>query len=127
MSAPSEQLQFVWRASRYVYKASRLTEAASPEELKAELASLLELRDSTIKQLPEEYKGHFTISGTDIERLAEDLKAAVSGAGAAGLVESASVFSLETVGEVLAVSATGGCCTRQTAVNLQMCDVVAVS
>lgn len=107
MTAPSEQLQFVWKAARYIFKASDPTAAISPEELETELKSLLQLRDSIIEQLPEEHKGHFTISEADIKRLAEEAKAAVSAAGAGGLTGSASVFSLETVGEALAVST---CC-----------------
>lgn len=120
MTAPAEQLQFVWQAARYIYKASNQAAPPDPAELQADLSSLLELRDSIVQQLPDDQKGHFSISQADVERLAEEAKAAVVAAGEGGLAGATSAISLETVGDALAV---GQLLNSAAAVCILYCNV----
>jgi hypothetical protein len=63
MSAPAEQLQYVWHAARYNATSSKFS-AAAPESaedassrstaLDAELAQLRDLRATILEKLPEE-------------------------------------------------------------------------
>jgi hypothetical protein len=66
MSAPAEQLQFVWHAARYIAMCSKFATAAAPSSqdaaarasaLAEELEQLRSLRAAIIEQLPEEQVG----------------------------------------------------------------------
>uniref|UniRef100_A0A383VII5 Uncharacterized protein n=1 Tax=Tetradesmus obliquus TaxID=3088 RepID=A0A383VII5_TETOB len=70
----------------------------------AELGKLQALKDSILEQLPEEQRGHFSITLEDVQAAAVaagDMAAA--GGGAA--VASVSAISWESVGHALAVDA----------------------
>jgi hypothetical protein len=63
MSAPAEQLQFVWHAARYIAMCSNYATATAPSSedaaarasaLAEELAQLRNLRAAILEQLPEE-------------------------------------------------------------------------
>lgn len=80
MSAPAQQLEFVWRTARYV-AARRSTPsgtaaglgavvAAEETEAAGELGALLDLRERILEELPAEQRGHFSISPEDINALA---------------------------------------------------------
>lgn len=107
MSAPAAQLQFVWRAARYVSLCAKptpadTTEAAALAQAKAdELSKLARLRDQVMEALPGEHKGHFCINQQAVLRMGEEAAAWAAAGGAAG---AASAISLATVGEALEVS-----------------------
>lgn len=107
MSAPAAQLQFVWRAARYVSLCAKptpadTTEAGALAQAKAdELSKLARLRDQVMDALPEEHKGHFCINQQAVLRMGEEAAAWAAAGAAAG---AASAISLATVGEALEVS-----------------------
>jgi hypothetical protein len=103
MAAPAEQLTFVYRAARYI-----ATPPTDPAAAGAELAALLELRDKILEALPEEDRGHFSISDQDLRGRLRDWyqRLAAAGGGEGGGEPRSSAISLATVGEALAEDAT---------------------
>lgn len=110
MTAAAEQLQFVWRTARYIHLAGKPTpaDAATAAQhdaaLAVELQQLLQLRESILEQLPNEVRGHFSISEQDVHRLAAAAASAAATEG--GGTAAVSAISLETIGEALEVIST---------------------
>jgi hypothetical protein len=69
MAAAAEQLQFVWRAARYISLCAKPppsdpTAATELAQRKAEeMDQLLHLRQTVLAALPAGSKGHFSITG----------------------------------------------------------------
>lgn len=111
MSAPAEQLQFVWRAARYISLCAKRAPSDSPAadqltQVKAdELSALLALRTTVIDALPADQKGHFSISEAVLKQLGQEAAewAVADDASAAGAGAAVSAISLATVGEALEV------------------------
>ncbi|WIA35205.1 hypothetical protein OEZ86_003668 [Tetradesmus obliquus] len=102
MTAPAEQLQFVWHAARYIALCSKVNTSTEAVEAAAELSKLQELRDSILEQLPAEQRGHFSVTLEDVKAAAATAAAAAAGSTA---MPSVSAISWESVGDVLAVDA----------------------
>lgn len=111
MSAPAEQLQFVWRAARYISLCAKPTPsnataaAAQAGKQSAELSKLAQLRTQVVEALPAGQRGHFCVSESDLKRLGEEAAAWAAAGGAAGSSAAVSAISLATVGEALEVRA----------------------
>jgi hypothetical protein len=77
MSAPAAQLQFVWRAARYVSLCAKptpsdSTEAAALTQAKSdELSKLTRLREQVLEVLPEDHRGHLSINEQAVLRMGE--------------------------------------------------------
>lgn len=117
MTAPAEQLQFVWRAARYISLCAKPTPADAVEaeqltrEKAGELERLLKLRADIVEALPETAAGHFNIREQELRQMAEEAAAwgaSCDGSGAAADA-AVSAISLESVGEALQV----GTCIQQ--------------
>lgn len=111
MSAPAEQLQFVWRAARYISlcaKSSPTHPTAEAELAKSkaeELSKLLRLREVVLAALPADNRGHFSITERDLRLLGEEAAAwAASESGAGTASGAVSAIALTSIGEVLEVS-----------------------
>jgi hypothetical protein len=96
----------VYRAARYI-----ANPPTDPAASASELAALLELRGQILEALPEEDRGHFSISDTDLRGRLRDwyqrlAAGAAPAAGAGGQEPRSSAISLATVGEALAEDAT---------------------
>lgn len=111
MSAPAEQLQFVWRAARYISLCAKPapSDATAADRLTTskadELSALLALRTAVVDALPADQKGHFSISEAALQQLGREAAewAVADSASAAGAGASVSAISLATVGEALEV------------------------
>lgn len=107
MTAPAQQLQFVWRAARYLPLCAKPIpeeplQAAQLARGKAfDLDKLLKLQAEIVEALPETAAGHFNIREQKLRQMAEEAAAW----GAAGDTGGASVsaISLESVGDALQV------------------------
>lgn len=112
MIAPTEQLQFVWRAARYISLCAKATpadpvEAAQLFTAKAdELGHLIRLRNTIVEALPETAAGHFNITEQNLMQMGDEI-AAWSSAGGGGAA-AVSVISLESVGDALEVGGHAG-------------------
>jgi len=112
MTAPAEQLQFVWRTARYISLCSKPA-AANPDAAAqqaaaaaVELDQLLQLHAVILDQLPRDKTGRFSISEDDIQHLAAEAAAAAAAGGGAAGAASVSAISLESVGDALEADAT---------------------
>lgn len=107
MTAPGEQLQFVWRAARYISLCTQAApagpeQAAQLSKSKAdELDRLLKLRETIVEALPESAAGHFSINEQSLKQMAEE--AAAWGNSEGGGAAAVSAISLESVGDALEV------------------------
>lgn len=106
MTAPGEQLQFVWRAARYISLCAQSApadpeQAAQLSKTKAdELDRLLKLRETIVEAVPESAAGHFSINEQSLKQMAEEAAAwGADGGGSAAV----SAISLESVGDALEV------------------------
>jgi hypothetical protein len=109
MSAPAEQLQFVWRAARYISLCAKPapSDATAADRLTTskadELSALLALRTAVVDALPGDQKGHFSISEAALEQLGREAAEWAVADSAPGPGASVSAISLATVGEALEV------------------------
>lgn len=109
MAAAAEQLQFVWRAARYISLCAKppssdpMAVAELNQSKDDELTKLLHLRQAVLAALPAHQRGHMSITEQDLRQMGEEAAAwAASDAAAAGGAVSA--ISLTTVGEAMEVS-----------------------
>ena len=110
MTAPLEQLQFVWRAAKFIALCAKPAledpeeEAALSKSKSEELERLLALRATIVEALPETAIGHWAIREQELKQLAEEA-AAFGAAGQAGGAAATSAISLASVGDALEVGA----------------------
>ncbi len=129
LTAASEQLQFVWRAARYLSLCAKPTPsdptaAAELAQSKAEeMDKLLHLRKTVLAALPADSKGRLSITEQDLRQMGEEA-AAWTASGGCVADNTVSAISLASVGEALEVSARQGaavarsCCGRRCRLGL---------
>lgn len=110
MTAPTEQLQFVWLAARCLSLCAKPnptdpTVTAQLAQDKAEaLEKLLKLRADIVEALPDAAAGHFDIREQELKQMAEEAAAWGAAGGSDGAAVNA--ISLDSVGDALEVRET---------------------